>query len=40
MNEDETLLVQSGKPVGIAKTHIDAPKVIISNSNIVARFAN
>jgi urocanate hydratase len=37
MDEDETLLVQSGKPVGIAKTHIDAPKVVIANSNIVGK---
>jgi len=40
LNEDETLLVQSGKPVGVAKTYIDAPKVIIANSNLVPQWAN
>ncbi|MFM7823922.1 MAG: urocanate hydratase, partial [Bacteroidota bacterium] len=35
LNEDETLLVQSGKPVGILPTHKDAPRVIISNSMLV-----
>jgi urocanate hydratase len=39
LNEDETLLVQSGKPVGIFKTHADAPRVLIANSNIVAHWA-
>ena len=32
LNDDETLLIQSGKPVGILPTHVDAPRVIISNS--------
>src|SRR5512142_566579 len=35
LDNDETLLVQSGKPVGIFKTHTDAPRVLIANSNIV-----
>lgn len=39
LNEDETLLVQSGKPVGILPTHKDAPRVIISNSMLVPRWA-
>src|SRR5690606_16223702 len=38
--EDETLLVQSGKPVGVFRTHPDAPRVLIANSNLVARWAN
>src|SRR5690606_500033 len=38
--DDETLLVQSGKPVGIARTHEDAPRVLIANSNLVGRWAN
>ena len=36
---DETLLVQSGKPVGIFKTHADAPRVLIANSNLVPHWA-
>jgi len=40
LNEDETLLVQSGKPVGVAKTYTSAPKVIIANSNLVPKWAN
>jgi len=36
---DETLLVQSGKPVGIVRTHIDAPRVLIANSNLVPHWA-
>ena len=36
---DETLLVQSGKPVGILRTHEDAPRVLIANSNLVGRWA-
>ena len=36
---DETLLVQSGKPVGIVKTHTDAPRVLIANSNLVPHWA-
>ncbi len=39
MDEDETLLVQSGKPVGIVRTHTDAPRVIIANSNLVPKWA-
>ncbi|MCW5772871.1 MAG: urocanate hydratase [Rhodospirillaceae bacterium] len=39
LNDDETLLVQSGKPVGIFKTHADAPRVLIANSNLVAHWA-
>ncbi len=39
MSPDETLLVQSGKPVGIIRTHLDAPRVIIANSNIVPHWA-
>ncbi len=40
LESDETLLVQSGKPVGIMKTYEDAPRVIISNSQIVPAWAN
>jgi urocanate hydratase len=40
LEEDETLLVQSGKPVGIFKTHKDAPRVLIANSNLVPHWAN
>lgn len=40
IEDDETLLVQSGKPVGIIKTHKDAPKVLIANSNLVPNWAN
>ncbi len=40
LNEDETLLVQSGKPVGILPTHKDAPRVLIANSNLVGKWAN
>lgn len=39
MDEDDTLLVQSGKPVGIARTHVDAPRVLIANSNLVGKWA-
>lgn len=39
LREDETLLVQSGKPVGILRTHLDAPKVLIANSNLVPKWA-
>jgi urocanate hydratase len=38
--DDETLLVQSGKPVGIVRTHPDAPRVLIANSNLVGEWAN
>ncbi len=40
MNPDETMLVQSGKPVGVIQTHTDAPRVIIANSNLVPKWAN
>lgn len=40
LNDDETLLVQSGKPVGVFKTHSDAPRVLIANSNLVPEWAN
>ncbi len=39
LEDDETLLVQSGKPVGIFRTHPDAPRVLIANSNLVPRWA-
>ena len=39
LNEDETLLVQSGKPVGVFRTHRDAPRVLIANSNLVPHWA-
>ncbi len=39
LDEDETLLVQSGKPVGVFKTHPDAPRVLIANSNLVPHWA-
>jgi urocanate hydratase len=39
LEDDETLLVQSGKPVGVFKTHTDAPRVLIANSNLVPRWA-
>jgi urocanate hydratase len=39
LNEDETLLVQSGKPVGVFRSHIDAPRVLLANSNIVPYWA-
>jgi len=40
LENDETLLVQSGKPVGVFKTHEWAPRVIIANSNLVGKWAN
>jgi len=40
LNSDETLLVQSGKPVGVFKTHENAPRVLIANSNLVPKWAN
>ena len=40
LNDDETLLIQSGKPVGILKTHTDAPRVLLSNSQLVPNWAN
>jgi urocanate hydratase len=39
LEDDETLLVQSGKPVGVFRTHKDAPRVLIANSNLVPRWA-
>ncbi len=39
LEEDETLLVQSGKPVGVFKTHADAPRVLLANSNLVPKWA-
>ncbi|WP_420342772.1 urocanate hydratase [Paenirhodobacter sp.] len=40
LEADETLLVQSGKPVGVFRTHKDAPRVLIANSNLVPNWAN
>ncbi|AGT11387.1 urocanate hydratase [Paracoccus aminophilus] len=40
LEADETLMVQSGKPVGVFKTHKDAPRVLIANSNLVPHWAN
>jgi urocanate hydratase len=40
LEDDETLLVQSGKPVGVFRTHADAPRVLIANSNLVPRWAS
>jgi len=40
LEDDETLLVQSGKPVGVFKTHKDSPRVLIANSNLVPNWAN
>lgn len=40
LGDDETLLVQSGKPVGVFPTHADAPRVLIANSNLVPHWAN
>lgn len=40
LEEDETLLVQSGKPVGVFRTHKDAPRVLIANSNLVPNWAS
>ncbi|MBC9205790.1 urocanate hydratase [Roseomonas aerophila] len=40
LEENQTLLVQSGKPVGVFETHADAPRVLIANSNIVPAWAN
>ena len=40
LGDDETLLVQSGKPVGVFKTHTNAPRVLIANSNLVPAWAN
>jgi urocanate hydratase len=40
LEDDESLLIQSGKPVGVFKTHPDAPRVLIANSNLVPKWAN
>src|SRR3954452_16516648 len=40
LEETQTLLVQSGKPVGVFETHADAPRVLIANSNLVPRWAS
>ena len=40
LEADDTLLVQSGKPIGIVRTHADAPRVLIANSNLVGRWSN
>jgi urocanate hydratase len=40
LEDDQTLLVQSGKPVGVFRTHPDAPRVLIANSNLVPRWAS
>lgn len=39
LNDDETLMVQSGKPVGVLRSHKDAPRVLIANSNLVGKWA-
>jgi urocanate hydratase len=39
LEDDETLLIQSGKPVGVFKTHADAPRVLLANSNLVPKWA-
>ena len=39
LHDDETLLIQSGKPVGVFKTHVDAPRVLLANSNLVPKWA-
>ncbi len=39
LGDDESLLVQSGKPVGVFRTHVDAPRVLIANSNLVPHWA-
>ncbi|MCY7354979.1 MAG: urocanate hydratase, partial [Lysobacter sp.] len=39
LEDDETLLIQSGKPVGIFRTHADAPRVLLANSNLVPHWA-
>jgi len=40
LGDEETLLIQSGKPVGIFRTHADAPRVLLANSNLVARWSD
>ncbi len=40
LNDNETLLIQSGKPVGVFRTHLDAPRVLLANSNLVPAWSN
>ena len=40
LEDDQTLLIRSGKPVGVFRTHADAPRVLIANSNLVPKWAN
>ena len=40
LNEDETLIIQSGKPVGVLRTHTSSPRVLIANSNLVPEWAS
>ncbi|MET0507106.1 MAG: urocanate hydratase [Burkholderiaceae bacterium] len=40
LDDDQSLLIQSGKPVGVFRTHPDAPRVLIANSNLVGKWAN
>ena len=40
LNEDETLIIQSGKPVGVLRTHLSSPRVLIANSNLVPEWAS
>src|SRR4026207_327920 len=40
LEADESLLIQSGKPVGVFRTHADAPRVLIANSNLIPKWAN
>ncbi len=40
LENDETLLIQSGKPVGVFRTHADAPRVLLANSNLVGKWSN
>src|ERR1700678_3040100 len=40
LENDETLLVQSGKPVGVFRTHAEAPRVLLANSNLVGHWSN
>jgi len=40
LEDDQTLLIQSGKPVGVFRTHSDAPRVLLANSNLVPKWAN
>ena len=40
LDEDETLIIQSGKPVGVLRTHVSSPRVLIANSNLVPEWAS